>query len=193
MSHAPGIINLDPCPVHLVDTSQTHESTATPAQQNSELLRGWTRYEKVRRLVPAAFNRLHAINVSGGGNFDEMIDALPEPTTPVPEQPKPADDTINRQQLIDWVVICWNAEVKNRPMVNVHRRSLDDAWRQMLRHLGVDDRERLGPTHDELRAEISSKEWEAMNGKAAPAVGSSPAMVVEPDDTPLETGEGDVR
>jgi hypothetical protein len=167
MSHAPGIINLDPCPVHLVDTSQTHKVTAAPAQRYPELLRGWTRYEKVRKLVPAAFNRLHAINISGGGNFDEMIDALPEPTTPVPEQPATADDAVSRQQLIDWVVICWNAEVKNRPMVNVHRRSLDDAWRQMLRHLGVDDRARLGPTHDELRAGINSKEWEAMKGKAA--------------------------
>lgn len=72
------------------------------------------------------------------------------------------------QPLIDWAVERWNAEVKNRPMVNIHRRSLDDTWRQVLRHLGVDDRERLGPTHDELRAEIGSKEWEAMNGNAAP-------------------------
>ncbi len=72
------------------------------------------------------------------------------------------------QPLIDWVVERWHAEVKNRPMVNIHRRSLDDTWRQVLRHLGVDDRARLGPTHDELRAEIGSKEWEAMNGKAAP-------------------------
>lgn len=52
--------------------------------------------------------------------------------------------------LRDWVVERWNAEVKDRPMVNVHRRSLDDAWRQMLRHLGADDRQLLGPTHDEL-------------------------------------------
>ncbi len=74
----------------------------------------------------------------------------------------------DRQALIDWAVERWNAEVKYRPMVNIHRRSLDDAWRQVLRYLGVDDRERLGPTHDELRAEIGSKEWEAMNGKAAP-------------------------
>jgi hypothetical protein len=63
----------------------------------------------------------------------------------------------------DWVAERWRAEVANRPMVNVHRRSLDDTWRQVLRYLGVDDRARLGPTHDELRAEISSKAWEAMN------------------------------
>jgi hypothetical protein len=71
----------------------------------------------------------------------------------------------DRQELIDWVCERWHAEVANRPMVNVHRRSLDDTWRQILRHLGVDDRARLGPTHDELRAEIGSKEWDRMNGK----------------------------
>jgi hypothetical protein len=75
------------------------------------------------------------------------------------------------QELIDWVVARWHAEVANRPLVNVHRRSLDGAWRQMLRHFGVDDRARLGPTHDDLLEQ------------RAP----------EPDDTPLETGEGDAR
>lgn len=70
-----------------------------------------------------------------------------------------------RQELIDWAAEQWHAQVANRPMVNVHRRSLDDVWRQVLRHLGVDDRARLGPTHDELRAEITAKEWEAMQGK----------------------------
>lgn len=53
-------------------------------------------------------------------------------------------------ELTDWVVSRWHAEVKNRPLVNKNRRPLDDAWRQILRHLGVDDRARLGPTHDEL-------------------------------------------
>lgn len=56
------------------------------------------------------------------------------------------------QRHIAWVVERWKAEVASRPLVNVHRRSLDDTWRQVLRHLGVDDRERLGPTHDELVA-----------------------------------------
>lgn len=53
-------------------------------------------------------------------------------------------------ELTDFVVSRWHAEVKNRPLVNKNRRPLDDAWRQILRHLGVDDRARLGPTHDEL-------------------------------------------
>lgn len=54
--------------------------------------------------------------------------------------------------LVDWVVGRWQSEVANRPLVNIHRRSLDDTWRQVLRRLGVDDRARLGPTHDELIA-----------------------------------------
>lgn len=78
------------------------------------------------------------------------------------------DSDVDRQALIDWVAASWHSEVANRPMVNIHRRSLDDTWRQVLRHLGVDDRARLGPTHDELRSQISSKEWEAMNEGRAP-------------------------
>lgn len=81
--------------------------------------------------------------------------------------PAPAAPTESNQALIDWVVERWHAEVATRPMVNVHRRALDDTWRQVLRHLGVDHRARLGPTHDELRAEIGSKEWAAMNGTPA--------------------------
>ena len=56
----------------------------------------------------------------------------------------------DRQALIDWVAARWHAEVANRPLINVHRRTLDGTWRQVLRHLGVDDKARLGPTHDEL-------------------------------------------
>ena len=54
-------------------------------------------------------------------------------------------------QQADWVAERWHAEVAQRPLVNVHRRSLDDVWRQVLGHLGVADHQaRLGPTHDEL-------------------------------------------
>lgn len=66
----------------LREASAPVQSTAP----NAELLRGWKRYEKLRKLTPAAFNRLHAINVTGGNNFDDLVDALPEPSTPIPEQ-----------------------------------------------------------------------------------------------------------
>ena len=58
----------------------------------------------------------------------------------------------DRQGLINWVCERWKAEVANRPLTNKHRRSLDDTWRQVLRHLGADDVVRLGPRHDDLLA-----------------------------------------
>ena len=54
------------------------------------------------------------------------------------------------EAMADWVAERWTAEVKDRPLINKNRRPLDDCWRQMFRHLGFDDRTRLGPTHDEL-------------------------------------------
>ena len=50
----------------------------------------------------------------------------------------------------EWGVARWKAEVKNRPLQNVHRRSLDDTWRQVIRHFGGDDVALCGPSHDEL-------------------------------------------
>lgn len=49
-----------------------------------------------------------------------------------------------------WAVSRWRAEVENRPLVNIHRRSLDDAWRQVIRHHGGDDEALVGPRHDDL-------------------------------------------
>lgn len=51
-----------------------------------------------------------------------------------------------------WAVERWHAEVANRPLQNVHRRSLDDVWRQVIRELGGDPGTLCGPSHDELRA-----------------------------------------
>jgi hypothetical protein len=59
---------------------------------------------------------------------------------------------IGTQSTIEWAVGRWNAEVSSRPLVNVHRRSLDDTWRQVIRHLGGDDATLLGPRHSELLA-----------------------------------------
>ncbi len=52
--------------------------------------------------------------------------------------------------LLAWAVERWNAEVKNRPLVNINRRPLDDTWRQVIRYAVGNDRELVGPTHDEL-------------------------------------------
>lgn len=56
------------------------------------------------------------------------------------------------QSLLDWAVAKWDAEVANRPLVNVHRRTLDDTWRQVIRYAGGDDVSLIGPRHDDLVA-----------------------------------------
>lgn len=38
---------------------------------------------------------------------------------------------INRQQLLNWIIERWDDEVKNRPDVNIHKRTLDGIWRQI--------------------------------------------------------------
>lgn len=47
-----------------------------------------------------------------------------------------------------WAVHRWESEVKSRPLENVHRRPLDDAWRQVVRYFGGDPDALLGPAHD---------------------------------------------
>lgn len=58
---------------------------------------------------------------------------------------------------LEWAVERWYAEVSNRPLVNTHRRALDDTWRQVIRHSGGDDIALLGPTHDQLVADQMEK------------------------------------
>lgn len=66
-----------------------------------------------------------------------------------------ADSLLNPRPLtnnntVAWAVDRWNQEVKNRPLVNVHRRTLDDTWRQVIKHHGGNPNQLLGPTHDML-------------------------------------------
>ena len=55
-----------------------------------------------------------------------------------------------REAEVAWAVSRWRAEVENRPLVNIHRRSLDDSWRQVIRHFGGDPVALCGPSHDDL-------------------------------------------
>lgn len=57
------------------------------------------------------------------------------------------------ETLLAWGVGKWNDEVKNRPLVNVHRRTLDGTWRQVIRYAGGDPVKLLGAGHDELVAQ----------------------------------------
>jgi len=60
-----------------------------------------------------------------------------------------ADESFNANGLA-WAVSRWQAEVSLRPLVNVHRRALDDTWRQVIRYFGGDPAKLLGPSHDAL-------------------------------------------
>lgn len=54
---------------------------------------------------------------------------------------------------LDWAVEQWKNSVANRPLNNIYRRKLDDVWRNIVRKLGGNDLELLGPSHDQLVAE----------------------------------------
>jgi hypothetical protein len=58
---------------------------------------------------------------------------------------------------IAWAVQKWNDEVANRPLVNAHRRTLDDTWRQVIVHFGGDDLALVGPRHDDLVAALAQQ------------------------------------
>jgi hypothetical protein len=55
--------------------------------------------------------------------------------------------------LLEWSVMRWRDEVQHRPLVNKHRRTLDDTWRQVMRFAGGDPDALVGPSHDELLAD----------------------------------------
>lgn len=61
---------------------------------------------------------------------------------------------------ITWAVSRWQDEVLNRPLENVHRRTLDDTWRQVIRHFGGDPETLIGPSHDMLlKREQEARAW----------------------------------
>jgi hypothetical protein len=64
----------------------------------------------------------------------------------------PTTSQAERQQTdLEWAVARWNDEVRNRPIINVNRRPLDDTWRQVIRHFGGDPDTLLSlPSHDTL-------------------------------------------
>jgi len=55
---------------------------------------------------------------------------------------------------LKFVIDRWNAEVKDRPLRNRHRRSMDDTYRQIVKFCGANPDALLGKSHDTLLAEI---------------------------------------
>lgn len=76
--------------------------------------------------------------------------------TPAAGEPLDAEQSFNANG-IAWAVSCWQAEVMNRPLVNVHRRTLDDTWRQVIRYFGGDPDKLLGPDHDTLHMQAQEE------------------------------------
>lgn len=52
--------------------------------------------------------------------------------------------------LLEWAVERWRSSVQNRPMINIHRRTMDDCWRSVMRYAGGDPDALVGPSHDAL-------------------------------------------
>jgi hypothetical protein len=73
-------------------------------------------------------------------DFMERLMVSGKDVPAIPEKP----------DLLEWAVSRWREEVLKRPLGNIHRRTLDDTWRQVIRQLGGDDRDLVGPPHDEL-------------------------------------------
>jgi hypothetical protein len=69
-------------------------------------------------------------------------------------------------EIIDWAVDKWISDVRDRPMLNVHRRTLDGCYRAIIKHVGGDDVKLLGPDHDSLMMK-SSHDADQMDNEAA--------------------------
>lgn len=93
--------------------------------------------------LPVAASRPWA----AGDCYRAMLAAAPQPPAALPGEQDAALDAHQANGLA-WAVHRWESEVKDRPMVNVHRRSLDDAWRQVVRYFGGDPDKLLGQSHD---------------------------------------------
>ncbi len=48
-------------------------------------------------------------------------------------------ETVPRQQIVDWAVGRWFEEVSRRPEENIHDRTLNNGWRQVIRRWGGEE------------------------------------------------------
>jgi hypothetical protein len=84
--------------------------------------------------------------------IDNMTAGLTRAATPTPPTPDSTGqgDGTSQEGGLTWAVSKWQSEVANRPLQNVHRRSLDTTWRQVIRYFGGDPDALVGPSHDDL-------------------------------------------
>ena len=60
-----------------------------------------------------------------------------------------------RQINLQWAVDQWFSQVKNRPLQNIYYCTLDQAWRQIIRHFGGNPEELCGPDHFDLTKAVA--------------------------------------
>ncbi len=77
--------------------------------------------------------------------FVAMLAARPTSEARV-EQPAPPTNT----DMLRFAVDQWHAQVSQRPLQNVHRRTLDSVWRQVIKEAGGDPESLVGPKHDDF-------------------------------------------
>ncbi|WP_236234482.1 hypothetical protein, partial [Pseudomonas tohonis] len=88
---------------------------------------------------------------------DPVIERLRAVEAIPPQQP---DAVSVPKELLEWAVERWHEEVSQRPLANVHRRTLDDTWRQIITKLGGDHGLLCGPRHDALLSTRQAEEDE---------------------------------
>lgn len=106
---------------------------------------------RVGEVAHVIYSQFHAAATDESIDLTEMVKrhvAAP-PTQAIAEV---VTDERIKTDLLNWAVDKWYGEVSNRPVVNIHRRSLDDTWRQVIRKLGGDDVLLCGLRHDDLVA-----------------------------------------
>lgn len=74
-----------------------------------------------------------------------LADARKHPEEAATATPRPVP-----KGMLAWAVGQWYAQVAYRPLVNIHRQTLDNVWRQVIRHCDADDIVLIGPRHQDL-------------------------------------------
>lgn len=84
----------------------------------------------------------------------------------------------------EWAIKKWHDEVLHRPLQNIHRRTLDDTWRQVIRHFGQDPDSVLPlADHDTLAA--TSPQPEGLGVEVTDEMVERAAKVIDPNLWPL--------
>ncbi|SFF15181.1 DUF4406 domain-containing protein [Paracidovorax wautersii] len=116
------------------------------------LLPGWSRSRGAALEAMCAQTLGMRFEYAAGAERPALMSALKVIETLMSRTTLEQASEARRTNGLTWAVNRWHIEVSRRPLENVHRRPLDDAWRQVVRYFGGDPEELLGPSHDEIQA-----------------------------------------